>query len=258
MTQRMIRRPAARFFCAGSLSKALGQAIADHAACGPAPEGSAIELVSGPAGLLCGRIEAGDAAEIFLSASPEAPHRLAAAGGYAPPHLLCHNRLAVVARPGLTLEDDSLLDRLLDPDLRLVCSTPGCDPGGDYAMALFEALERLRPGATALLKAKASHPFGGPDNSAPVDGMSPAVVALRRGIADLMVVYRTTARAACAAVPGATAVVVPPDWLPRTEATLTWRRDAGTVALSFVDYLKSPRAARLLEAAGLEPAGQPS
>lgn len=242
-----------RVFCAGSLSAAMKNLIADYETL-PAPaEMPAIELVGGPAGVLCERIEGGERADVFLSASPLAPRRLAAKDGYASPVILCHNRLAVVARPGLSIDEASLLDRLLDPGLTLACSTPGSDPGGDYAMALFASLERLRAGSEATLKAKAQHPFGGPDNSAPIDGMSPAVAALKRGVADLMVVYRTTALAACTAVPGATVVVVPPAWLAETDASLTWRTTSPAEVLRFVDYLQSDRAAAVIEAAGLEP-----
>ncbi|MGD1878769.1 MAG: substrate-binding domain-containing protein [Kiloniellaceae bacterium] len=247
-----------RVFCAGSLSAAMRSLIADYEILEPAdPAAEAapgIALTSGPAGLLCRRIEDGEQADVFLSASPAAPRWLAAQSNYAAPILLCHNRLAVVARPGLPLTEAHLLDRLLDPALRLVSSTPGADPGGDYAMALFAALDQLRPGSAAVLREKVRHPFGGPDNSAPVDGMSPAVAFLKSGGTDLMVVYRTTARAACAAVEGASAIAVPLDWLPRTEATLTWRRDAPAAVTRFVDYLQSGRAAELIAAAGLEPA----
>ena len=38
---------------------------------------------------------------------------------------------------GLALSPDNLLDRMLDPAVRLATSTPGADPGGDYAWAVF-------------------------------------------------------------------------------------------------------------------------
>lgn len=234
-------------FCAGSLARAMRRLVDSHAA-------TAIDLVAGPAGILCVRVVGGERADVFLSASPTAPRWLAAAHGYAPPVTLCHNRLAVVARPGLRLAVESALDLLLDPDLTLACSTPGADPGGDYAMALFDALDAERPGSAAALRMKAVHPFGGHDNSAPVDGMSPAVAALKRGVADVMVVYRTTADATVAAVPGATAVTVPDAWLPRTDATLTWRADADEETLRFVAFLRGPRAAAVIAGLGLEPA----
>jgi molybdate transport system substrate-binding protein len=237
-----------KIFCAGSLAPAMQALIAAYG--GPAPE-----LVRGPAGLLGQRIEAGERAEVFLSASPSAPRRLSRLASYAAPVLLCHNRLAIIARPGLAFDEAGMLDRLLDPGLTLVSSTPGADPGGDYAMALLAALERVRPGSEAVLRAKVRHPFGGPDNSAPVNGMSPAVAFLKRGGADLMIVYRTTARAACAAVAGASFIEVPSAWLPRTEATLTWL-PSNPEAVAFADYLRGDRAAAIIADAGLEPAAR--
>jgi len=63
--------------------------------------------------------------------------------------------------PPLWLTPANMLDRLLDPAVRLATSTPGADPGGDYAFAVFARAEAIRAGARAALEAKAQQLYGG-------------------------------------------------------------------------------------------------
>lgn len=51
---------------------------------------------------------------------------------------------------------------MLDPSVKLATSTPKADPLGDYAWQLFEMADRVKPGATAALQAKALKLSGGP------------------------------------------------------------------------------------------------
>ena len=65
------------------------------------------------------------------------------------------NRLCAIARGALGLTSANMLDRLLDPMVRLATSTPGADPAGDCAWVVFARAETVRPGARAALEAKA-------------------------------------------------------------------------------------------------------
>ena len=69
--------------------------------------------------------------------------------------VLARNRLCVLAAPGMTLDANRLLDPLLDPAVRVGTSTPGADPSGDYTWAFFRNADKARPGAFAVLDAKA-------------------------------------------------------------------------------------------------------
>jgi ABC-type molybdate transport system substrate-binding protein len=149
------------------------------------------ELIVGPAGLLRQSIERGAPCDLFLSANLEHPRALAAG---APVHPFARNRIVALARPQLGLTQDNVLDVLLRDGTRLGISTPGADPGGDYAEAVFARADALRPGAGAALAGKALHLVGG---AAPPDvpaGAEPLRHFLTTGTADLFLSYYTTAR----------------------------------------------------------------
>ena len=90
------------------------------------------------------------------------------AGGAVPGHC--------AARQAANITPVTLLDRMLDPRLRLATSTPRADPAGDYAWAVFARAEALRPGAEAALEAKALKLVGSPDAKPLVPGHGMAVL----------------------------------------------------------------------------------
>ena len=143
--------PAVSLYAAGSPTGALGEAARAYAAA------SGVEVATrfGPSGQMRERIEAGEAATIFASADLGHPRRLAAAGKAGPVVIFARNRLCAMARPGLDTSSDRLLDTMLDPAVKLGTSTPGNDPSGDYAWAVFAKAEAITPGTRAALKAKA-------------------------------------------------------------------------------------------------------
>ncbi len=115
----------------------------------------------GPSGLMRQKIEAGAPADLFTSA--DMAHARALVAGRAE-RMVIHftrNQLCALARPAIGLTPANMLDRLLDPAVRIATSTPGADPGGDYAWAVFARAEALHPGARAALEAKAQPLVGG-------------------------------------------------------------------------------------------------
>jgi molybdenum ABC transporter molybdate-binding protein len=149
--------PAITIYTAGSMSGALGAITRQYTR----ETGQPIQLVSGPAGALLDRIEHGARADIFVSANMAHPQRLTAEGKAAPTVVFARNRLCVAARPDVGLTTGNLLDKLLDPHIRIGTSTPKSDPGGDYAWELFARAGTLRPGAAQTLEAKAQQLVGG-------------------------------------------------------------------------------------------------
>jgi molybdate transport system substrate-binding protein len=110
----------------------------------------------GPSGLMREKIEAGAEVDLFASADMAQARRLAAGHPDRPVINFTRNRLCAIARGAAGLTPANMLDRLLDPAVRLATSTPGSDPGGDYAFAVFARAEAVRPGARATLEAKGS------------------------------------------------------------------------------------------------------
>src|SRR5262252_10578160 len=116
----------------------------------------------GPSGLMRQKIEAGAEVDLLASADMEQARRLAV--GH-PERLVIHftrNRLCALARASVGLTSANMLDRLLDPAVRIATSTPGADPSGDYAWAVFSRADAVRAGARAALEGKAKQLFGGP------------------------------------------------------------------------------------------------
>lgn len=148
-------------YAAGSTVGALGAMLKRYSA----ETGQPVRMVNGPAGLLAKRIEAGEHADLFVSANMAHPERLTREGKAGPTRLFARNALCIAARPDVHLTPADMLDRMLDPAIRIGTSTPGADPGGDYAWALFDRAGTVHPGAAAILKAKALQLVG--DGSAP-------------------------------------------------------------------------------------------
>jgi molybdate transport system substrate-binding protein len=145
-------------YAAGSLTGALAD-IAKHYT---AATGEPVRIVNGPAGLLRERIENGEAADIYISANMAHPEKLAAEGKATAPVVFTRNALCVQTLPDAGITSENLLDRLLAPGMRIGTSTPGADPGGDYAWQFFARAESVHPGARANLEAKAKKLVGGP------------------------------------------------------------------------------------------------
>lgn len=178
--------PPLRILSAGSLRAALTA----HAAGRPAP---LPELVFGPAGLLRERIEQGETCDLYLSADLDHPRRLAAARPGTEVIRFARNRIVAAARREIGLRTENFLDVLLGPAIRLGTSTPGADPGGDYAVALFHRAGALRDGAAQLLAGKAQHLVGGTMPSGPA-GPHPLRHFLETGVVDMVLCYRSGSR----------------------------------------------------------------
>ena len=116
-------------YAAGSLRDALDETRAAFTQ----STGIAVEAKYGPSGLLKDEIAGGANADVFASANMDHPQALARAGRSGPVVLFARNRLCALVRPGLAVDQTTLLDRMLDPAIKLGTSTPKSDPSGDYA-----------------------------------------------------------------------------------------------------------------------------
>ena len=145
-------------YAAGSLTGAL----ADIAKQYTATTGEPVRIVNGPAGLLRERIEKGEAVDVYISANMAHPEKLAAEGKATSPVVFTRNALCVQTLPDAGITSANLLDRLLASGVRIGTSTPGADPGGDYAWQFFVRADTVRLGARANLEAKARKLVGGP------------------------------------------------------------------------------------------------
>ncbi|MGO4668381.1 substrate-binding domain-containing protein [Bosea sp. 2RAB26] len=176
-----------RLYAAGSLRRAFGEILPlfeqAHAI--------RVEALFGPAGLLRQRIEAGAAPDVFASANLDHPRRLFEAGLFDEPICFARNPFCAVVRRNLGIQSAGLIDAMLNPALMLATSTPGADPSGDYAELVFARIDRLRPGAGALLAAKARRLLGGGFASEVPAGRAPAAWLIETGQADIVLGYQS-------------------------------------------------------------------
>jgi len=233
-------------YAAGSLQGAFTDIVKEF----PAASGSVATPVFGPSGVLRERIEHGDAADILASADMAQARKLAHADR--PVIMFTRNKLCALGRPGLTTEN--LLDRMLDPAVRLATSTPGSDPGGDYAWAIFARAEAVNPGARAVLEAKALKLVGGPNTPPLVAGHGAVQGVFLADKADIMLGYCSGSEPVMKEVPGLVSVTVP--------ASLSVGPAYGMVVLSdhplaarFALFVMSERGQAILGRYGFDPVG---
>jgi molybdate transport system substrate-binding protein len=106
----------------------------------------------GSSGLMRQKIENGAAVDVFASADMEQARQLAAVHPERLVILFARNTLCAISRSNLGLDQTNLLDKLLDPSVRIATSTPGSDPLGTYSWEVFARAEALKPGARASSK----------------------------------------------------------------------------------------------------------
>ncbi len=208
MLSTLVHAETVNLFAAGSLKAALTEvAKAFEKGRGGAVR---VESTFGPSGLLRERIEKGEPAHVFASANTSHPKRLAGQGRAAdPPSVFARNQLCALARVGLAVTPERMLEVLLDPKVRLGTSTPKADPAGDYAFALFAKAEKLKPGARAALEARALQLTGGPTSEKAPGGRNPYAWVMDSGKADLFLTYCTNAVLAKAEVASLQIVQIP-------------------------------------------------
>lgn len=239
---------AVRLYAAGSLKAAMtdiGVAYARAA-------GVRLEGTYGPSGLLRDRLAGGERADVFASANMNHPRALHDAGKSGPVTMFARNRLCALASPKVTVESDTLLERMLDPAVKLGMSTPKADPSGDYAMALYDKAEALHPGAAKALSDKALRLTGGPDSPPPPKDRSVYGMLVEQGRADIFLTYCTNALLAQREVPALRIVQVPEPLAVAADYGLTVMQDSSAGA-RLATFILSPAGQDILGRHGFAP-----
>ncbi len=247
------QEPAVQLYAAGSLRAAMNEIVQAYGT----PGGTPVVATYGASGLLRERIEKGAPAEVFASADVGNPQALARAGRAAPPVVFARNRLCALVAQGVDVTRESLLDRMLDPQVKLGASTPRADPAGDYAWQLFERAEKLRPGAFKALDARALKLTGGPDSPAPPADRSIYGVMIAEHKADIFLTYCTNAVQAVREVPGAAMIAVPEALAVGADYGLTTMTNASPAAVRLAAFILAPQAQAILVRHGFAPGAAP-
>lgn len=237
-------------YAAGSLKVVLGEVAEAY----ETAQGVPVAGTFGASGLLKERLETGAAADVFASANMDHPRALHAAGLAGPVRAFARNTLCALTRPGLTIASDVLLDRMLDPAVRLGTSTPKNDPAGDYAWELFGKAEILRPGSAAALDAKAIKVTGGPQTPRPPEGRNAYAWLMERDAADLILTYCTNARLAIREMPALGVVAIPEPLSVGAEYGIAVLNNGNAErGQGFVDFVLSPPGQEILQRHGFQP-----
>jgi ABC-type molybdate transport system substrate-binding protein len=215
--------------------------------------GGKVQAKFGPSGLLKDEIAGGAKAEVFASANMEHPQALATAKRSGPVVLFARNRLCALVRPGLVVDPANLLERMLDPAVKLGTSTPKADPSGDYAFELFAKAEALRPGARSVLEGKALRLTGGPSSPQPPAGRNLYAMLVSEGKADIFLTYCTNALQARRESPALRIVDVPAALAVGADYGLTVIKGAKPRAERLAQFILSREGQAILAKYGFTP-----
>ncbi|MFB2567480.1 molybdate ABC transporter substrate-binding protein [Rhizobium sp. IMFF44] len=213
--------------------------------------GIGISLTLGPAGLLREAIETGTSFDLFASANLAHPRRLVSMGLAEDAVCFARNRLCVLSRAELGLTTENFLSVLADPAVRIGTSTPGDDPGGDYAFEVFDRIEARHPGKGDAIRSRSRQLVGG-RNSPPTPPGKGAGYLVTDGVVDLMMSYSSNARL-LAGDPAFSVVPVPDEFQPLIEYGMAIRTDADVETKELRDFLLSPTGQEILSEAGFSP-----
>jgi len=245
--------PALRLHAAGSLRAVMTEMAQAFTASG----GPRVESTFGASGLLRERIEKGEPTDVFASADVRNAQLLADAGRAAPPIVFARNQLCALLAPDSDVKPDNLLERMLDPTVKLGTSTPKADPSGDYAWQLFEKADKLTPGAYAILDKKALKLTGGADSPQAPAGQSIYGMLIAGHKADIFLTYCTNAVLATREVSGARLLTVPDALAVGASYALTVLTNASPTAQRFALYVLSIPGQNILARHGFTPVALP-
>jgi len=235
-----------KIYAAGSLKRPLIElsAIYDRG------RESSIDLTFGASGLLRRRLENGDAADLFVSADKANAQQLIESGHASGAMVFATNELCALTLSTLGCTSDTLLDHMLDPDVRVGSSTPRLDPSGDYADYAFWHAETLRKGAYETLRNKVQILTGGGEAVKAPTGRYTYTWIMEQGLADIFLTYRTNATRVQEECQCVTVVPLPPELAVKARYTIAGMKHANPRTHEFIDLLMSDSGRQTLKSFG--------
>src|SRR5262249_47634222 len=158
------------------------------------------------------------------------------------------------SRVGLT--SGSLLDTLLDPNIRLGTAAAVSDPLGDYTLQMFKRAEAIKPGSAATLTAKARPLIGGPHQ--PPAGQDLLPPALNDRTVDVFLASCSGRNRLEGQVAGLTMTPLPDALRVGPEYGVALLAAARPAGVALMLYILSPAGQATLAQHGFTPVGLPS
>jgi molybdate transport system substrate-binding protein len=235
-------------FSAGSLRGVVGE-LAKEAATTYNIE---VKPSFGGSGAMRERIEKGESPDLLMSADVGSPRKLATLGRTVVPAIpFARNRMCIISRRSAGVSATNLIDRMLAKGVRLKTSTPIADPAGDYAWAILDRIDALRPGSGAVLKERAQGAMALTATPS-TPGQSPAAALFASKQIDMSITYCSASAALLKEAPDLTSLVAPPRLDPHPlygVAVLSNKPQALKLAL----FLLSEKGQAIIASQGLVP-----
>jgi molybdate transport system substrate-binding protein len=237
-------------YSAGSLRGVVGDLTKEAAAA----YGIEVKGTFGGSGSLRERIEKGEKPDLFMSADVGSPSKLQTQGRTVVPVIaFARNRMCVVSRRAAGVTPANLIDHMLTQGVRVKTSTPIADPSGDYAWAIFDRIEQLRPGSGATLKSRAEALMSVKATPATPTQSAAAALFTSQQI-DMSLTYCSGFPALQKEVPELTSFPVPPQLDPHPVYGLAVLSDKPG-ALRLALFLMSEQGQAIIARNGLVPIG---
>ena len=233
-------------YAAGSLKTALGEVLTEY----KQQHGVAINRQFGPSGMLREAIESGDNVDIFISANMAHPKTLAFQGWGDAVRLFTKNQLCALAQPGVELNTDNFLEKLLSKKICLGTSTPISDPSGDYAWELFHQAEKSHPSSFQILDNKAQQLTGGPTSLKAPKNHNQYAWVMQQNKVDVFLTYCTNAVLAQKELTELQIIQLPKNLSVGAEYGLIIRQSAPEAATKLAMYLLGPEGQSILHRHG--------
>lgn len=197
-------------------------------------------------GLIRERLLNGEPSDIFASADMENPLALAKAHKSSPVVNFIKNRMCAIAKPGLKVTLDNLLNLMLDSTIKLGTSTPHQDPSGDYAQEIFQKAEKIQVGSFEILNQKALHLLGKRDSPVPKGKKKFAYFITETHQADIFLSYCTGAKLALKAEPCLQIIELPKELVVTANYGMTLMNNISNAGVMLATYILSREGQEIL------------
>ena len=176
---------------AGSLARVMKEMTEQYGSL----TGNKVKTTFGSSGKMREILEKPGTGDIFTSANMGHPRKLQEMGRVLFVAEFAQNVLCVFGGEKAGVTDENVLDKLLDPALK-VGIFPAHDPSGEYALRMFKRAEAVRPGAEKALLDKAVVMEAEMVRGAVPEGDDFMSQLMREGTIDMYVAYASGAEAA--------------------------------------------------------------
>lgn len=169
--------------------------------------------------------------------------------------LVARNQLCALSQQAVNVTSDTLLDSLLQYDIKVATSTPKADPSGDYAWELFQKADIIQAGSFSKLTKKALQLTGGANSEPAPDGRNQYAWVMSENKVDIFLTYCTNAVLAEKEVPALKIIKVPANLSVGADYGLVVKAGASTAAWQLAMYVLSPDGQAILENHGFKVSG---